>query len=158
MKILVELFYTKKINFDRKLSKIKFKRIIKRNKKNKMFSLNTSNLNISKEITNTYGHPPTDKKLDHKKAKKPTINSETAIKNEVLEIIGIIDPLIKESVDTRINKINYKRKTKFEVTDEVCDDLDSHIEKLKLQRLRMLMVRHNIIHFPNLKYRRMIHL
>ena len=103
-----------------------------------MLSLTNSNIkNLSKEVKDISGQPSADIK---KRMKKSINDPEMITKKEIMESIGIVDSLIKDNLETSLQNINYNRKTKMEITDEVCNDLEKQVEKLKYQRLKILMV------------------
>ena len=103
-----------------------------------MLSLTNSNIkNLSKEVRDVSGQSSTDIK---KRMKKPVNDAEMVTKKEIMESMGIVDSLIKDNLEISLQNINYNRKTKMQITDEVCNDLEKQVEKLKYQRLKILMV------------------
>jgi len=65
---------------------------------------------------------------------------EMVTKQEILDRVGIVDPVIQPNIDSTLSNISYKNKSKAEVTDDIVNDLERQIEKLKYQRIKMAQV------------------
>jgi hypothetical protein len=98
-----------------------------------------SGKNLSKEANTVSGGFKIDPKYENAKPKKKPLDPEVATRQEILECIGVVDPLIAQDVKQTLNNMNYKRKTKADVGDDICKDLETQIEKLKFQRIKMMI-------------------
>ena len=76
---------------------------------------------------------------------------EMVTKQEILDRVGVVDPIIQKKVDTTLSNISYKNKTKMEVTDDIVGDLEKQIEKLRYQRVKMLQVSEYCVCFIRVK-------
>lgn len=66
---------------------------------------------------------------------------EMVTKQEIIDRVGIIDPIIQPKIETTLSSLSYAGKTKLDVTNDLVDDLEKQVEKLKYQRVKMLQVR-----------------
>jgi len=88
--------------------------------------------NLIRKVAN-----PQEKQIDVKYDKpkeKKVIDPEENLKKELRESVGRIDPLIKKSVESTLETMNYRRKTKFEAMDLVVSELDKKVQALQAKR------------------------
>jgi hypothetical protein len=62
---------------------------------------------------------------------------EALTKEEIMRSMGIVDPVIKESVYESMNSIDYRAKSKDEVRSDVVNELERQIDKLKYKRSKI---------------------
>jgi len=74
---------------------------------------------------------------------------EMVTKQEILDRVGIVDPVIQPTIDSTLSSMTYTGKTKAEITQDIVTDLEKQIDKLKYQRIKMVQV--NSIYSINLK-------
>lgn len=84
-----------------------------------------------------------DAKYDKPKEKK-VIDPEADLRKEIRESVGKINPLIVVGVEDSLAKTKYRRKTKFEAVDDVCDNLEKKIRELQEKRFSNIPVKHFI--------------
>ncbi len=104
-----------------------------------MFSLSNKANKIAREAVAT-NQKETNVRKEPAKGGRDWLE-EMVTKQEILDRVGIVDPIIEKKVETTLSSISYKGKTKMEVTDDIVTDLEKQIEKLRYQRIKMFQVR-----------------
>lgn len=66
--------------------------------------------------------------------------ADAMTKEEIMKSIGIVDPVIKDSIHESLSSIDYRAKSKVEVTNDVVVELEKQIDKLKYKRMKILEV------------------
>jgi polyhydroxyalkanoate synthesis regulator phasin len=66
---------------------------------------------------------------------------EMVTKQEIIDRVGIIDPIIQPKIESTLSSMSYAGRSKMEVTNDLVEDLEKQVEKLKFQRVKMLQVR-----------------
>jgi len=78
-----------------------------------------------------------DPKYDKPKQAKVILEPDQILKQEILDTIGIVDPKIRKNIEDSISRINFKRKTKTEVIDEIVKAIDKHADQLRMARVNI---------------------
>lgn len=76
-----------------------------------------------------------------KPSRKKPIEEDVLVKQKLMQHIGVVNPLIRNGVESTLNNVIYKRRTYFEVNDQFISRIDKQIEDLTNQRKFILGVK-----------------